>query len=123
MTNDHNKTRDRTLGSYYTADLTVKYIVEKVMRKAVKPLKSDLNIVLSQSNQLLSLVNDILDAAAIGKNTLLVASERVNIVKVVGRCVSIMQPQVMGPKRLINATKRLRGKIYVTGDATRLQQV
>ena len=39
MTNDHNKTRDRTLGSYYTADLTVKYIVEKVMPYVTKDSK------------------------------------------------------------------------------------
>ena len=31
MTNDHNKTKVRTLGSYYTPKLTVKYMVEKTM--------------------------------------------------------------------------------------------
>ncbi len=31
MTNDHNKTKQRTLGSYYTTQLTVEYIVEKTI--------------------------------------------------------------------------------------------
>ena len=31
MTNDHNKTKTRTLGSYYTPELTVKYMVEKTL--------------------------------------------------------------------------------------------
>jgi len=31
MTNDHNRTRERTLGAYYTPKLTVKYIVEKTL--------------------------------------------------------------------------------------------
>jgi len=31
MTNDHNKTKQRTMGSYYTAQLTVNYIFEKTI--------------------------------------------------------------------------------------------
>ncbi len=31
MTNDHNKSRDRTLGAYYTPELTVKYIIEQTL--------------------------------------------------------------------------------------------
>lgn len=55
---------------------------------------------------------------------LVVAKERVEVNRVVKQCVAIMRPQVIGPKKLIDhVNMRSARKFYVTGDATRLQQV
>jgi two-component sensor histidine kinase len=65
-----------------------------------------------------------MDAATISKNGLSIAKDRVNIKKVIARCVAIIKPQVMGRKKLINkVTGKNDSQVYVTGDALRLQQV
>jgi len=73
----------------------ITHLLGRALSQVPRKFKSGLNIVLSQSEQLLSLVNDIMDAATISNfHGLSVAKERVNICRVIARSVGIMSPLV-----------------------------
>eukprot|EP00750_Incisomonas_marina_P025102 INCI5321.3.p1 GENE.INCI5321.3~~INCI5321.3.p1 ORF type:complete len:989 (-),score=174.21 INCI5321.3:4241-7207(-) len=102
----------------------INLVEDSINKVSSKGVKGYLKTALANSEQLLVLVNDIMDAATVARSGLLVAKERVEVNRVVKQCVAIMRPQVIGPKKLIDCVNmRSARKFYVTGDATRLQQV
>eukprot|EP00750_Incisomonas_marina_P015150 INCI18098.1.p1 GENE.INCI18098.1~~INCI18098.1.p1 ORF type:complete len:1351 (+),score=240.12 INCI18098.1:202-4053(+) len=100
----------------------ITHILRRTLARVPRQFKSGLSLALSQSQQLLSLVNDIMDAATIANYSgLSVAKERVNICRVISRSVAIIQPQISRYKRLVN--EAVGSQLFVMGDANRLQQV